>query len=190
MNFRDDVAARGDQLRDLAGKPDERGETGDYDGQNRGCDPGKRNRIAGAGVFGMIPVNIRIARVRAPAKMASPVFPNTLAYWVPAPAAPIVGATVFKVRIAESGRSMFALYAFVRTAQRAPRCSALLMEDGVFVRRLASSCEQMNSGSRVKCNVNRVFNMSHSENTLICRERIIQSIDRNGEWGGDDTTAR
>jgi hypothetical protein len=92
----------------------------------------------------MISVKTRIASVRAAAKMASPVLPEIRAYSAPAPAAPMVWAMVLRVRIAESGRSMSALSASMRTAHLWPFCLALLMAAGVSVSSAASSREQMN----------------------------------------------
>ena len=56
----------------------------------------------------------------------------------------MVWAIVFRVRIADRGRSMSFLSRFIRAPHRAPRCLAASIEAGVTVRRVDSSSEQRN----------------------------------------------
>lgn len=58
-------------------------------------------------VLGMISERTRMSKVRVTAKTVSPVSPEMAIHWAPAPAAPMVWAMVFSVRIADRGYLRF-----------------------------------------------------------------------------------
>ena len=95
-------------------------------------------------VLGIISESTRMSRVRMAEIIPKYASPKTFTDSDPTPAAPIVWATVFRVRMAATGRSTFVLYFIMSDADFAPSLFFIEMNDTGVESNTASRTEHMN----------------------------------------------